>query len=261
MSSTTGLVNIRYENSIAIVQLERPEKLNALTPEMIVQLEDIAKDLDKRIDLTAVILTAVGDRAFCVGADIKVWASLKPLDMWRQWTRDGHRVFDAWARLRLPVIAAINGHAFGGGLELVATADIRVSDPNATFALPEAGIATCPGWSGTQRLVNLIGTSQVKYLAMTGRRINAEQALKVGLVQEISSVGDALSSALRIAEEISAKAPISIQLTKQLIDAGEGHNLAAVLEGMAGALAATTEDAKEGLASFSERRTAQYKGK
>ncbi|MDC4318778.1 enoyl-CoA hydratase-related protein, partial [Acinetobacter baumannii] len=112
-----------------------------------------------------------------------------------------------------------------------------------------------------QRLVNLIGSSQVKYLAMTGRRISAEQALKVGLVQEISEIGDVLSSAMRIAEEISAKAPISIQLIKQLIDAGEGHNLAAVLEGIAGALAATTEDAKEGLASFSERRTAQYKGK
>ncbi|MBJ9493366.1 enoyl-CoA hydratase/isomerase family protein [Acinetobacter baumannii] len=261
MSTSQGLVTIRFENSVAIVQLDRPDKLNALTPEMINQLEDIAKSLDQRTDLKAVILTASGDRAFCVGADIKVWAALEPIDMWRSWTRNGHRVFDSWARLRLPVIAAINGHAFGGGLELLAAADIRVTDPHATFALPEAGIATCPGWSGTQRLVNLIGSSQVKYLAMTGRRISAEQALKVGLVQEISEIGDVLSSAMRIAEEISAKAPISIQLIKQLIDAGEGHNLAAVLEGIAGALAATTEDAKEGLASFSERRTAQYKGK
>jgi len=260
MNTSSGSVSIRFENAIAIVQLERPEKLNALTPEMIDQLEDIAKSLDQRTDLIAVIITATGDRAFCVGADIHVWAALQPIDMWRYWTRKGHRVFDLWAGLRLPVIAAINGHAFGGGLELLATADIRVTDPNATFALPEAGIATCPGWSGTQRLVRLIGASQVKYLAMTGRKMNAEQALKFGLIQEISHSGEVLSSAMRIAEEMSHKAPISIQLTKQLIDAGEGHNLAAVLEGMAGALAATTEDAKEGLASFSERRPAEYKG-
>lgn len=261
MNRSSGSVSLRFEHAIAIVELDRPEKLNALTPEMLDQLDDIAKSLDQRTDIIAAIITAAGDRAFCVGADIHVWAELKPLDMWRHWTRKGHQVFDLWARLRFPVIAAINGHAFGGGLELLATADIRVCDPNATFALPETGIATCPGWSGTQRLVRLIGASSVKYLAMTGRKMNAEQALKQGLIQEISHSGEVLACALQIAEEIGRKAPISIQLTKQLIDAGEGHHLAAVLEGMAGALAATTEDAKEGLASFSERRSADYKGR
>ncbi|MFK3817728.1 enoyl-CoA hydratase/isomerase family protein [Pseudomonas sp. NPDC089407] len=258
--SAEGIVSLEIQDHVAIVTLERPAKLNALTPEMITELGNVVSDLDKRTDLRAVVLTASGDRAFCVGADIRVWSGLQPLDMWRQWVRDGHRVFDAWANLRLPVIAAINGHAFGGGLELLAAADIRVSEPAATFALPEAGIATCPGWSGTQRLVKLIGPSQVKLMALTGRRIDALEAQRVGLVQDISEVGGALAHALDIAKQISKQAPISVQLTKQLIDAGTGINVAAVLEGMAGALAATTLDAKEGLASFSERRPANYNG-
>jgi enoyl-CoA hydratase len=260
MNPAEGFVSLQVQDQVAIVRLERPAKLNALTPEMISQLGQIALDLDKRIDVRVVVLTAGGDRAFCVGADISVWSGLQPLDMWRQWVRDGHRVFDAWANLRLPVIAAINGHAFGGGLELLATADIRVSEPSATFALPEAGIATCPGWSGTQRLVKLIGPSQVKLMALTGRRIDATEAQRVGLVQDICEAGNALSHALDLAQQISKQAPISVQLTKQLIDAGTGINVAAVLEGMAGALAATTLDAKEGLASFNERRPADYKG-
>jgi enoyl-CoA hydratase/carnithine racemase len=260
MNPAEGFVSLEVQDQVAIVRLERPAKLNALTPEMITQLGQIALDLDKRIDVRVVVLTAGGDRAFCVGADIRVWSGLQPLDMWRQWVRDGHRVFDAWANLRLPVIAAINGHAFGGGLELLATADIRVSEPDATFALPEAGIATCPGWSGTQRLVRLIGPSQVKLMALTGRRIDATEAQRVGLVQDICEAGNALSHALDLAQQISKQAPISVQLTKQLIDAGTGNNLAAILEGLAGALAATTNDAKEGLASFNERRSADYQG-
>lgn len=260
MSPIEGFVSVEIQDLIAVVRLERPAKLNALTPEMITQLGQIALDLDKRTDLRAVVLTASGERAFCVGADIRIWSGLQPLDMWRQWVRDGHRVFDAWANLRLPVIAAINGHAFGGGLELLAAADIRVSEPTATFALPEAGIATCPGWSGTQRLVKLIGPSQVKLMALTGRRIDAIEARRVGLVQDICEPGQSLVHALALAQQISKQAPVSVQLTKQLIDAGIGINVAAVLEGMAGALAATTHDAKEGLASFNERRPADFQG-
>lgn len=259
--TSQGDVIVKYDETCAIVELVRPDKLNALTVDMILKLETIAHELDRRSDLTSVILTASGNRAFCVGADINLWASLKPLEMWRFWTRIGHRVFDAWANLRLPVIAAINGHAFGGGLELLATSDIRISVPEATFALPEAGIATCPGWSGTQRLSQQIGSNAVKYLALTGRRIGVEKALELGLIQEISAPDTLLENAQIIAKEIGEKAPVAVQLTKQLINASHGFNIEATLEGMAGALAATTEDAKEGLASFTERRQAHYQGR
>src|SRR5204862_5211672 len=144
--------------------------------------------------------------------------------MWRRWVRRGHQVFDQWARLRQPVIAAINGHAFGGGLELALTADIRVSVPHAGFALPEASIATCPGWSGTQRLVQLVGASRAKYLALSGHRLSAAQALAGGLVHEVVPAAALSERAQALAQEMAAKAPVSLQLTKQLINAAAGED-------------------------------------
>ncbi|MGF6411163.1 enoyl-CoA hydratase/isomerase family protein [Paraburkholderia sp. MM5482-R1] len=253
---------IQFERSgaVAVVTLNRPEKLNALTPLMLMRLEAVAAELDTWTDVRAVVLTGSGTKAFCVGADINEWSALTPLDMWRQWVPRGHRVFDRWAALRAPVIAAINGHALGGGLELAAVADIRIAEPAATFALPEAGIATCPGWSATQRLVSVIGASRVKMLALTGRRIDAARAHEIGLIDEVASAGGALNAALEMAEQIARLAPVSVQLTKQLVNAANGEGAAATLEAMAGALAATTADAREGMLSFREKRPANFEG-
>ena len=175
--------------------------------------------------------------------------------------RRGHQIFEQWARLRVPVIAAINGHALGGGLELAAVADIRIAAAGATFGLPEATIATCPGWSGTQRLAALIGASRVKYLALTGMRIDADEAWRIGVVHERVAAGQALARAREVAAGVCALAPLSVQLTKQLIDAGSGAGTALALEAMAGALAATTDDGREGVASFREKRKPVYRGK
>lgn len=254
------LIQIETTGSIAVVTLNRPEKLNSLTPSMLDQLEAAAGSLESEVSLRAVVLTGAGERAFCVGADINEWAALAPLDMWRVWVTRGHRIFDRWAALRLPVIAAINGPAFGGGLELAAVADVRVADPAATFALPEASIATCPGWSGTQRLVSLIGASHVKSLALTARRIDAQRAYAIGLVDEVADPKQSLGAALAVAQKIATLAPISVQLTKQLINAASGFGAGATLEAMAGALSATTNDAQEGMTSFRERREAHYEG-
>jgi enoyl-CoA hydratase len=252
-------VRLAVDGEVATVTLNRPDKLNALTLEMLDALSGIATILDADKALRCVILTAAGDKAFCVGADIRAWSALEPLDMWRTWIKRGHQVFDQWARLRLPVIAAINGLALGGGLELAAAADIRVAQIGAGFGLPEASIATVPGWSGTQRLVTLLGPARVKLLAMTGRRIDADEAFRIGLIAEPAS-GNVIERALAIAGEIRRMAPVSVQLVKQLIDAGAGAGLAAALEGMAGALAASTADAREGKASFVEKRVAHYQG-
>lgn len=261
MSENQGRVLLEKRGSLALVTLQRPEKLNALTPVMLQQLAEHAAVIDDDASLRVAIITGSGERAFCVGADIHIWSSLSALDMWRNWVRKGHRVFDHLAALRVPLLAAINGHAFGGGLELLATADIRLCDPATTFALPEAGIATCPGWSGTQRLVRLTGSSTVKYMALTGKRLDAQQALACGLVQEISAPGEVLTQALALAEVIGQKAPIAVQLTRQIIDAGEGENSAMTLEALAGALSATTADAQEGQRSFTQRRAPLFLGK
>ena len=253
-------VQFERRGSLAFVMLHRPEKLNALTVAMLTRLDAIAAELEMSTDIRAVVLTGTGSKAFCVGADIDEWSALAPMDMWRRWVPRGHRVFDRWATLRVPVIAAINGHAFGGGFELACTADIRIADPAATFALPEAAIATCPGWSGTQRLVSLLGSSRVKWLALTGRRVDAKRAHEMGLVDEIAATGRAFETAVALAEQLAGLAPVSVQLTKQLINAANGEGAAAALEAMAGALAATTADASEGVMSFRQKRTAHFKG-
>jgi len=256
-----GTVLLSRHGAIATVTLNRPDKLNALTMEMLDALSGFATELDADREVRCVILTGAGERAFCVGADIIAWSALEPLDMWRSWIRRGHQVFDQWARLRQPVVAAINGHALGGGLELAATADIRIAPASAQFGLPEVSIATVPGWSGTQRLAGLIGASRVKYLALTARRMSAEEALRAGLIHEIAGTDGVLGAAQRVAQDIGKLAPVSVQLAKQLVDAGAGAGLAAALEGMAGTIAAATQDAREGLASFREKRAAAYKGK
>lgn len=253
-------VRLIIDGAVATVTLDRPAKLNTLTPEMLEELSAIAVRLDAESAVRCVILTAAGERAFCVGADINAWSTLEPLDMWRRWVRRGHQVFDQWARLRQPVIAALNGPALGGGLELAATADIRIAVPGASFGLPEAKIATCPGWSGSQRLVGLIGASAVKYLVLTGERIDAAEARRVGFVHEVTEGDRLLARAREMADGICRLAPVSVQLAKQIIDAGQGQGTALALEAMAGALAASTADAAEGIASFRDKRDPQYRG-
>ena len=254
------LVQCSRDGHIATVSLARAAKLHALTPAMLDELEGCVRALDADTHIRAVILTAQGDRAFCVGADIHEWAALAPLDMWRSWVRRGHQVFDQLARLRQPVVAAINGHAFGGGLELALTADIRIASADAQFALPEASIGTCPGWSGTQRLVQLLGASRAKYLALGGQRLSAREAQSHALVHEVVPATALQAHALAVAQGLASKAPVSLQLTKQLLNAAAGEGGAMALEAMAGALAATTADGREGIASFKEKRTPSYIG-
>ncbi len=255
-----SFIHVVREGDIAVVTLDRPSKLNSLTPSMLDELEVIARVFDGDDSLRVVVLTANGDRAFCMGADINEWAALQPLNMWRRWVKRGHQVFDQWARLRQPVITAINGPAFGGGLELAITGDIRISVEKAEFALPEASIATCPGWSGTQRLVQLLGASHTKYLALSGTRMTAAHALTTGLVHEVVSADQLQTRALALAQDMATKAPVALQLTKQLINAASGEGAAATLEAIAGALAASTDDAREGTASFREKRKPNYSG-
>ena len=198
---TDALTQLERVGDVCIVTLNRESKLNTLTPAMLNELEVHARTIDADRNIRVVILTGAGNRAFCVGADITQWAALEPLDMWRQWVKRGHQVFDQWARLRQPVIAAINGHAFGGGLELAISADIRIATSDAQYALPEASIATCPGWSGSQRMVRLIGGSQTKYLAISGQRWSADQALRAGLVHEVVDAGALMARAKALAQD------------------------------------------------------------
>jgi enoyl-CoA hydratase len=250
-----GRVLLTSEDAVATLLLDRPAKLNALGPEMLAELERHLAAIDRDPEIRVTIVTAAGDRAFCVGADIDAWSSLAPLDMWRVWVREGHRVLRRLAGLRQPTIAAINGYAFGGGLELALAADIRIAADTATFAAPEVKIATLPGWAGTRRLPDAIGAARAKQMIFSGARIDAVTAERWGLVNEVVSRLELMDRARKLANEIAGNAPVSVQLAKVAIDQDE-----AALEAIAGALAANTNDAKEGIASFREKRSPDYMG-
>ena len=142
------------------------------------------------------------------------------------------QIFDRWARLRQPVIAMLNGIAFGGGLELAACADLRVAEAHARLGLPEARIGIIPGWSGTQRLVRRVGPSTVKRLAFTGEPVDAEEALRLGLVDYLCPTGEGMAFARTLAATIAERAPIAVQTAKQLVNAAEGEERAAAFEAM-----------------------------
>ncbi|OMH29435.1 enoyl-CoA hydratase/isomerase family protein [Motiliproteus sp. MSK22-1] len=256
----TGQVTVNCENHIAEILVDRPEKLNALTVEMLDALYDVVLKLDEDSLTRVVILRTGGERAFCVGADIHAWAQYSPLDMWRTWVKRGHRVFDALAGLRQPVIAVIQGPALGGGFELAMAADLRIADEQAHFGLPETGIATCPGWSGSYRLGNVINSSLIKEMVLTGRVFSSHRAYVHGLVNEVADAGKALQQARFMAQQIATRAPVSVQLSKQMIDAGSGENTGMIIESMASGLSALTNDAKEGVSAFREKRQPNFNG-
>ncbi len=253
-----GRVNLALDGVIARITLDRPEKLNALTPAMITELGDVVTRIDRDDRIRVAVLNAVGQRAFCVGADIESWAVVGPLDMWRYWVRDGHAVFDRLTRLRQPLIAAIDGLVLGGGLELAATSDLRIAGADAIFGMPEPDVGVAPGWSGTQRLVRAVGAAPVKLMVLTGERLDADAAERVGLVHRTVAAGAALETALDVAARIAARAPIAVQLSKQLVNAAVGEDRAATLEALAAGLVGGTQDIREGVASFREKRPPSF---
>jgi enoyl-CoA hydratase len=254
-------VRLTFEGRLATITLARPEKLNALDQGMLAALGEAAAAIDAADDVRCAIIHGEG-KAFCAGGDIAAWGGLPAIEMWRSWTRAGHRAFDALARLRAPLIAVLSGHALGGGLELAGCADIRIAEPQAKLGLPETGIAMVPGFSGTQRLVRRFGAGVVRRLALTGEIVPAERALALGIVDEVVAPGEAMSRARALAEKIAARGPAATAVTKQLINAAEGEgDEAATLEGLAGAFASFTQDGAEGVASFREKRPARYENR
>lgn len=242
----------------AELRLSNPEKLNALTVDMLAQLVEHCDLIERRSEIRAVILTAEGDRAFCAGADISAWADLPPPDFMRHWVRDGHRIFDRLARLSKPTIAAITGHAFGGGLELAAACDIRIMHPNAVFALSEAGIGVVPGWSGTQRLSRLLPEAVLKDMALFGRKLTAERAYALGFVSEIAA--DPRAVAERVAAGLLDASPRSTELTKYMIHAAVGEDRAALIEALSSGAISPHGDRMDGVASLFDRRPHDFTG-
>ena len=253
-------VDLAFDGPLARLTLRRADKLNALDRAMIDALGRAARAIDAAAEIRVAILSGEG-KVFCAGGDIAAWAGLPPLEMWRDWTRAGHRAFEALARLRTPLIVALTGHAFGGGLELAAVGDIRIAERGVKLGLPETGLGMAPGWSGTQRLVRRFGAGVVRRMALAGQMFEGEQALALGLVDEIAEPGQGLARAEAIAADIVKRGPVAVQIVKAMINFAEGEDPDAPIEGLAGALTATTEDLTEGVAAFRGKRAPIFHGR
>ncbi|SHH20453.1 enoyl-CoA hydratase/isomerase family protein [Marivita hallyeonensis] len=251
-------ITCSYDGAIAVLRLANEAKLNALTMTMLRQLEDHLTAVERAPEIRAVILTGAGPKAFCCGADIAEWGPLSPADFARFWVCEGHRVFDRLATLSKPTIGALNGHAFGGGLELAACCDIRVLAPRTTLALPEGKVGIVPGWSGTQRLTRLLPEPVVKEMALFGRRITAERAQALGFSADISE--DVLTAANDIARSLQDMSPRANMLAKAMIHGAVGEDRAAAIEVMASAAAAASDDRNEGVTAFLEKRAPKFTG-
>ena len=253
-------VDLIFDGPCARLTLNRPSKLNALDRPMIDALYDGARAIEASTDARVAVLSGVG-KAFCAGGDIAAWGALPPLEMWRDWTRAGHRAFEALARLRVPLIVALTGHAFGGGLELAAVGDIRIAESGIKLGLPESGLGMAPGWSGTQRLIRRFGASAVRRMALTGMMFSAEDGLSLGLVDEVVAKGEGLARAAALAADVAKRGPLAVQMVKAMINAAEGEDRDAPIEGLAGALTAYTEDLAEGVAAFRSKRAPAFTGR
>jgi enoyl-CoA hydratase len=252
-------VRLDISDGVAVMTLARPDKLNALDDGMVALLGQHAEAIDADRSVRVVILTGEG-KAFCAGGDIVAWGGLSPLEMGQGWVRSGHRVFDKLARMKPPVIAALNGHALGGGLELAVTADVRICEAQAKIGLPESGLGMIPGWSGTQRLVKRLGGRVARRLALTGEIVSAETALSLGIVDQVVEKGGAMTAAMAVAERVRARGPVANIVVKQLINAAEDEDRAAILETLASSLISYTDDVKEGVAAFQAKRPPSYRG-
>lgn len=250
-------VHLAIDGAIARITLDNPSKLNALTVQMLAQLEEACAAIERSPLARVVLITGEGDRAFCAGADITAWGGLNPTDFARNWVREGHRIYDRLARLSKPTIAVLHAHAFGGGLELAACADLRVMAPDATLALPEAQVGIVPGWGGTSRLLRLLPEPVVKDMALFGRRVSAERAHALGFAEMSESP---LATALAIAKQAITASPRAHEIAKYQIHANVGEDRGAMIEALGGGMAGATDDRDEGVAAFADKRSPDFRG-
>ena len=254
---------VERDGRIALVTLNRPKVLNALNALMLAELAAAFADLEADAEIRAIVLTGAGERAFAAGADIGELNALPNAVAGVAKARSGQALTLQMERMRTPVIAAINGFALGGGCELALGCDIRLAGEKARFGQPEVNLGLMPGFGGSQRTARLLGRGMALYLCLTGEPIDAQEALRCGLVEKVFPSESLLDEAKRIANLIASKAPLAVAATKRAIDEGISLSTAAGLELEAlhfGTLV-DTEDFTEGTSAFLEKRAANFAGK
>jgi enoyl-CoA hydratase len=253
---------IEKKNNTAIVTMNRPEKLNALNNETLTELEAVFTELKYDENIFVVIITGSGEKAFVAGADI---AELNKLDMiaGKEFAERGQRILNLIENLDKPVIAAVNGFALGGGSEISLACHIRLASENAKFGQPEVNLGVIPGFGGTQRLTRLINSGRAMEYILTGDMIDAQEALRIGLVNKVYKKEELIEKALEMANKICSKGQQAIRMAEKAVNivdevsSKEGQNYEASLF----AICCGTEDAKEGTAAFLEKRKPNFKHK
>jgi enoyl-CoA hydratase len=254
------LVEVR--DQVAFVTVNRPKKLNALNRATIGELRTCFEQLAADAEVRAVILTGAGEKAFVAGADIEELAAQSPVEG-KEYARTGQATLNLIENLGKPVIAAVNGYALGGGCELAMACTLRIASENAKLGQPEVKLGLIPGYGGTQRLPRLVGAGRALQMLLTGEQVSAQEALRIGLVNEVVAAADLLPRAEAVARAILANAPLAVRYATEAVNRGlnmtlpEGLFLEATLFGMSCA----TEDMKEGTRAFLEKRAARFGGR
>jgi enoyl-CoA hydratase/carnithine racemase len=257
----SALVRVEVAGRVATVTLNRPEALNAISTELAVALTEAVEPLATDPGVRAVVLTGAGERAFCVGADLKQRAGLDDHG-WFVQREAFRRGFAAVRRCPLPTVAAVSGFALGGGTELAISCDLVVAADDAIFGLPEVRLGLVPAGGGTQLLVRRVGRSAARDLVLTGRRVRADEARRLGLADRVVPTGEVLAAATALAAELAGNAPTAVRMAKWALEVGGDLPLEAAMEveDQAWRRAVLSDDRREGIAAWVEKREPDWPG-
>jgi len=252
----------KVEDGIATLTFNRPKALNALNGALIDELAQALDETDQNEDIRVLILTGAGEKSFVAGADITELTTFGPLQA-KAFAQKGQAIINKIQTLAIPVIAAVNGFALGGGNEMALVCDFIYASENAKFGLPEINLGLIPGFGGTQRLPRLIGANLAKEMIFTGKIISATEAREIGMVNKVFAPEVLMEETLKTARDIAGKGKVSLRAAKQSVNRGLNVDLATGLdiEGESFALCMASEDAKEGTTAFLEKRKAVFKGR
>jgi enoyl-CoA hydratase len=259
-----GFENTLYEkeDGVATITINRPKALNALNKQAVREISSRLDEAEEDETVKVIVITGAGDKGFCVGLDLKSVRGISAVDGMNL-SLLGQKLTKKIEELRKPVIAAINGYALGGGLEMALSCDLRIASENARMGQTELNVGLIPGWGGTQRLPRLVGRAMAKELIFTGKMIDAKTAKQLGLLNEVVPPDELKSAVKKFAAELITKPPVGLQLAKQLINSSIETDLTKGLiqEAQAFGVLASTEDFDEGVAAFIEKRKPKFKGK
>jgi len=250
------------KEDIGLLTINRPDKLNAISNELTSELKQLLGEIENDEELRVLIITGAGDKAFVAGADIKELVD-RDAKIGRRVSRERQEIFSRIENLQIPVIGAVNGYALGGGLEIALACSIRVCSEKAQFGAPEVKLGIIPGDGGTQRLPRLVGLGRAMEMILTGDFIDAQEAYRIGLVNKVFPHEEMMDGAMELAQRIASRPPLAVRYAKEAVNRSQGGDAVSgfALESYLHALACTTEDKKEGVSAFLEKRKGEFKGK